>query len=426
MPTHRPRHPPTAHRRQRGWPVHVAARLGPLHSFWTFLIDSGENVAGGREPLLKFNIWTTPAKVAARERRSHQQVSRAKKTPDLEIFNQIIGTTYRRSAEGAATTSPDYDDVRDRAMLLFALYVGARETELITLRRADVSWGKEPMVDILGKGNKRRLVAIPPAAYDALLELTRKIEALASATERTQPHRVAAARKLLEGDAPLFAPIKRWGCNVNATIPRLRRTAIGKMLHRRAALAGFLPGSPEMAKVHTHGWRHLAAQASLRSGTPVNVVQAVLGHESLSTTGTYLESRDPRDNVLFAGPPVTAATAIPAAVPVPSPVIPATPPVKTRPRIVETTGVGVPATKPTLGRLIAVGEDQPLERPKEGRTSPPPTPSHCKSGDHLGEHGNRQRIKPTEPCRAKRPKSTSSSTPAGSARCPGGMARAAR
>jgi integrase len=380
-------------------PSTVAAKLAPLHSFWSFLIDSGENVAGGREPLLKFNIWTTPAKEAARERRSHQQVNRAKKTPDLEIFNQIIGTTYRRTAEGAATSSPDYDDVRDRAMLLFALYIGARETEIITLRRGDVTWGKEPMVDILGKRNKRRLVAIPPAAYDALLELTRKIEALASTTERTQPHRVAAARKLLETDAPLFAPIKRWGCNVGATIPRLRRSAIGKMLHRRAAIAGFAPGSPEMAKVHTHGWRHLAAQASLRSGTPVNVVQAVLGHESLSTTGTYLESRDPRDNVLFAGPPVAAAPTA-AAVPVPSPVIPTAAPVKPRPRVIETTGVGVPTAKPTPPeeRLIAVGEDRPLERPAEWSDEPALDAVETLQKIYettWGEHGNRQRIKPT-------------------------------
>jgi integrase len=387
------------HAASKSSPSTVAARLAALHSFWSYLIDSGENTGGGRDPLLRFNIWKAPMKVAERERRSHQRVARAKKTPDLEIFNKIVGTTYRRLDGGAVVPSPDYDDVRDRAMLLFSLYVGLRVSELTAMRRRDVTWGKEPLADILGKQQKRRLVAIPLPAYEALLDLTRKIESLATASERSKPHEIPHARRLLEPDAPLFAPLIRWGCNVGAAGVTLKRQAVFQMLRRRALAAGLELGSADIAKVHAHGWRHLAAKASLQSGTPVNVVQAVLGHESLSTTGTYLESRDPKDNVLFGGAPEP--------IPVPAPTAPVAAPAATRqqapvrprqPRIIETTGAPAPERPPPEERLIAVGEDRPLERPEEWKDEP--ALDAVESLQQIyertwGEAGNRQRLKPT-------------------------------
>jgi integrase len=344
-------------------PSTVALKLGVLHSFWSFLLESGENTAGRGEPLLRHNVWTVPAREAHRERVPHQKVVRAKKTPDLGLFNAVLGTTYAPGPGGALVPSTALDDVRDRALLLFALYVGARVSEIVNLRRRDVTWGKEPMVDILGKRRRLRQVAIPGPAYEALEALTRKLEELAQAAERQKSGTVHPARRLLEPDAPLFPPVKQWGCNTRTT--HCTRGAVTHLLRKRALQAGLSPDSLDLGKLHPHGLRHLAAQTAIQSGTTVNVVQAVLGHESLHTTGTYIEAHDPRTHILFGGP--VAAAAPPAVRPVPSPVPAvaattasprATAPLRPRPRVIATTGVPVeaPTEVPPEERLVAVGE----------------------------------------------------------------------
>lgn len=380
-------------------------RLVALKSFWSFLIRSGENVEGMRDPLLKYNIWDAVTAQAIREAKSQQEVSRALKTPDIEVFNALLGTTYRQAADGTLFASRDLLDVRDRAILLFLLYVATRADELTLIRRADITWGAEPFVSMLGKGNKQRLVRIPDPAYQALLDLTAKLEEIASHAERRNVAELAAARALLAPEAPLFPPVSRWGCNspfrrskeYGEPYAGLSRIAVSKMLHRRAVLAGFDPGSPNYEKAHPHGFRHLAAKLAIDAGTPLPVIQSVLGHSSLQTTGIYTEVRDPRSRVLFGwSPPTVSAPAaappsapqyIPSVAPsvsIPTPTRPmTTPPVAAPIRPVTTPPVAAPihhpitvAKKPpsTVKRVLeAVGVS--IDDIPGAPTAPPPAPA---------------------------------------------------
>ncbi len=48
-------------------------------------------------------------------------------------------------------------------------------------------------------------------------------------------------------------------------------------------------------RVHPHGFRHALAAGLAINGTPVNVIQAQLGHASLATTDRYLRRIAPAD-----------------------------------------------------------------------------------------------------------------------------------
>jgi len=392
----------------------ITTRLRALMTFWAFMMDSGENL-GSRDALLRYNVWGKPAKQMGRESKAQQGVHRAKKTPTLDLFNRLLGTTYQSVGEGAIVPSQQLDDVRDRALLLFTVYIAPRVSELTSLRRGDVTWGTEPAVELFGKGRKKRLVMIPPAAYQALLDLTHKLEERAAAAERAR--KGVLGTELLQNGAPLFPAVKRWGCQADRErTDRLSTQAIDKMLHRRAEVAGMAPGSDEYGKMHAHGIRHLAAKLSLRAGTPLNIVQAVLGHESLATTGQYVESHETGERVLYhGGKPATAAATVVgptvATVAAVAPPPPSPPPAVTRtaaapprapapapPRVIPTVGVPVverpPAPTPAPERLIEVGGQAPLRLPVEDMPALD-TVEHLQAvyATEWGEKGDRQRLK---------------------------------
>jgi integrase len=370
----------------------IKIRLTALKSFWSYLIRSGENVRGMTDPLLKYNIWEAGTAQASREAKAQQAVSRSLKTPDMEIFNRLLGTTYRTSSEdGMVLPSRDLEDIRDRAILLFLLYIASRAEELVTIQRTDVVWGPEPLVSILGKGQKKRLVRIPDPAYQAVLDLTAKLEELADQAERSRPTEIAPARRLLAPDAPLFPPTSRWGCNADINrrkelppiLPALDRTAIYKMLHRRAEETGFARGSHEFTRSHPHGFRHLAAQLARDAGTPLPIIQAVLGHSSLSTTGTYTEARDPNSVILFGWSPpqiVGGSPAAPPGAPIPPPtarpIVTPAPPTPERPRppvkVVQT--VGTPVPEPIPAARPPAPHDWPVALPPPPPLPPDPEP----------------------------------------------------
>jgi Phage integrase family len=167
------------------------------------------------------------------------------------------------------------------------------------------------------------------------------------------------------------------------------------MLRRRGIAAGIAPGAPEFLRLHPHGLRHLAAKTAADMGTPLPVVQAVLGHRSLGTTGIYLEERDPRKIALFPAPSPPEAVA-------PSPA-----PVRTTPArpLVETVGVPVPVEAPLVvtsparalpkaERLVAIGGVPPIRRPlpstQEIARAEATRPLDVYSADTWGERKHRQ------------------------------------
>lgn len=337
----------------------VRRRLGALQSFWTYLIEGGENV-GPDEPLLRYNIWTRPTHDTLREAREQAKVSRAQRTPGIELFNRVLGTTY--TPDGVRRH--DFESCRDRALLTFVFHLAARATEAQLVRRRDVTiLDGAPFVTLLGKGNKPRMLPLPEAVTVELGHLTAKLEQMATAAEQRAPSMMARAQYLLQPEAPLFPVVKLWGCNAGRAETELGISQDGmvKMLHRRAAEAGIAPEDADFRRLHPHGIRHLAAQLARAAGRPLGVIQAVLGHTSLATTGLYTEVRDPRELLLFGQ---AVAPAVAPAPPIVTPVAPprGAAPVR-RPRVVPAAGVSVPAE---------VAPVEPIRPTLEAVPTPPP------------------------------------------------------
>ena len=293
----------------------VSSRLSVLCSFWEQLRSAtGENV-GDTESLLAHNIWNEPRRRASRISRTRKQLSREIKTPDMELFVQVLATTFRRShgeqaaaaaaaAASGANVSTSASGVgtlmalRDRAIMLFMMMTGVRAEELQSIRRGQLR-GTPVLLTIVGKGDKTRTFVVPPAAMAAVVEFQAELSERAA---RCKPGSLTDL--LTDADAPLFPPLKLWGRNGTELqraeeLSGLSTSGLARMLHRRATFAGHDKDSAEYAKMHPHGLRHLAALSARDRGVDISTIQATMGHSSLAYTGHYLEVRDPRHRSLM-------------------------------------------------------------------------------------------------------------------------------
>lgn len=136
---------------------------------------------------------------------------------------------------------------RDRALLKFLYYSGARISEAVQLRPKDLSrQGDHSLVHIFGKGSKLRIVPIP--------------------------------EHLVETLEPFMG--REWIFQGHKGRPIKRNTAY-KLVKRAARIAGCPHASP-------HCMRHSHASHAVRKGAPIHVVQQTLGHANVSTTSVYL------------------------------------------------------------------------------------------------------------------------------------------
>jgi integrase/recombinase XerC len=146
--------------------------------------------------------------------------------------------------------------VRDRAMLETLYSAAFRVSELCGINWQDINWNKRE-VNVLGKGNKRRLCPLGQKALEALLEYSRHYE--------------QQWEKKPEGLAPVF--LSMWNMRINTrTIPRT--------IFKWCKLAG-------IDYVNPHAFRHSAATHMLENGADIRVVQTLLGHASIATTEIY-------------------------------------------------------------------------------------------------------------------------------------------
>jgi integrase/recombinase XerD len=117
-------------------------------------------------------------------------------------------------------------------------------------------------ITVFGKGGRTRAIQVPPSVWTLLNGLRKK---------KAEP-----------GD-PVFPSRKAKSGG------RLRPLAVLRIVRKAAGRAGIvLPVSP-------HWFRHAHASHALDRGAPIHLVQATLGHASVSTTGRYLHAR-PNDS----------------------------------------------------------------------------------------------------------------------------------
>lgn len=151
---------------------------------------------------------------------------------------------------------------RDHLLLAMLYNTGARVTEIVQLRVADVVLDSAACVHLQGKGRKLRSV---PLWKSTAME----IRAWLRANPQLRPE--AALLPSREGHAMTR-------CNVAQRLD--------------LAVARATIDQPSLAKkqVSPHTLRHTTAMHLLQSGVPFNVIALWLGHESSNTTHRYVEA----------------------------------------------------------------------------------------------------------------------------------------
>jgi integrase/recombinase XerD len=157
---------------------------------------------------------------------------------------------------------------RNRALLTLLYASGIRVSEVCGLRWRDLQPnGDGGQITIFGKGGATRAITLP-----------------ASVWKLVQGLRGASAGAASGPADPVFRSRKGQNGGV------LRPLAVLRIVRQAARRAGGmdLPVSP-------HWFRHAHASHALDRGAPIHLVQATLGHASITTTGRYLHAR-PNDS----------------------------------------------------------------------------------------------------------------------------------
>lgn len=184
-----------------------------------------------------------------------------------------VGAAYRppKAADGLAARILDEPSVhqliaasdtpRNRALLLTLYGAGLRASEACGLCWRDVTPREAgACLTVLGKGMKTRTVLVPAKVANALYSI----------------------RDDASADQPVFRSTQ--GEKGRLTIQMVRYIVLAAA--QRAGLA---------QQVSPHWLRHCHASHSLDRNAPISLVQATLGHASISTTGRYLHAR-PNDS----------------------------------------------------------------------------------------------------------------------------------
>jgi site-specific recombinase XerD len=147
-------------------------------------------------------------------------------------------------------------DGRNRVLVKLLYASGVRVSEVCGLKWCDALARQEgAQITVFGKGGKTRTVLLKAKVWQQLLSI--------------------------KGEAKAFDPIFR---------SRKGRGALDVSQVRRIVYAAAKKAGLEQ-KVSPHWMRHAHASHALDRSAPIHLVQATLGHASVSTTGRYLHAR---------------------------------------------------------------------------------------------------------------------------------------
>ncbi|WP_314079420.1 site-specific tyrosine recombinase/integron integrase [Hoylesella pleuritidis] len=172
-----------------------------------------------------------------------------------EHLPEVLSTSEVDALEASLDMSKP-ESHRNRAIIEVLFSCGLRVSELTHLRLSDL-FLSDRFIRVLGKGNKERLVPISPKA---IKELDLWFE-----------DRCRMDIKPGEED---YVFLNRRGSH-------LTRTMILIMIKRQALQAGITK------TISPHTLRHSFATALLEGGADLRAIQAMLGHEDISTTEIY-------------------------------------------------------------------------------------------------------------------------------------------
>ncbi len=199
-------------------------------------------------------------KTVEETKRSPRAATNAGKKFPAEILTEAEVAALLKACSPKAPTG-----IRNRALISVMYRAGLRVSEALALFPKDVDANAGTLTVLHGKGDKRRIVGLDPGAFAVLA--------------RWMDRRAALG---LNGRYTVFCTLQ--GASLKPAYARA-------LLPRLAGKAGV------EKRVHPHGLRHTHAAELAREGTPLNLVQAQLGHSSLATTDRYLRHIAPEELV---------------------------------------------------------------------------------------------------------------------------------
>lgn len=165
----------------------------------------------------------------------------------VDEIDRLIGAIDLSQPEGQ----------RDRTILEVLYSCGLRVSELCDLRMSNL-FLEEGYLRVTGKGDKQRLVPISPRAVTEL--------------KKWFIDRNAIVPKAGEEDYVFLSPRRR---------QHLSRITVFHFIRQYAESAGITK------KISPHTFRHTFATHLLEGGANLRAIQAMLGHECISTTEIY-------------------------------------------------------------------------------------------------------------------------------------------
>lgn len=236
-------------------PASLNRQLAAVRSLFTMGFDCG---------YLTFNA---PAKVKGVKQKDSlaQRILSEFETMQLLATAKSNALQPRGKSKKANLSPKEKIILRNHLLMEFLYYTGARVSEVARLTWKDIKANRNGLgqVTLFGKGGKTRTVLLSESLYHDLLS---------TKTSKDPEAAVFASRK---GDKPL----------------QVRQ--IRKIVNDIAVEAG-LDGS-----VSPHWLRHSHASHSLDRGTPPQLVQQTLGHQSLHTLTRYAHARPSDSSGLY-------------------------------------------------------------------------------------------------------------------------------
>ena len=162
-----------------------------------------------------------------------------------------------------------WEGQRNKAIIETLFSCGLRVSELVNLKMSNI-YKDEGFLRIFGKGSKERLV---PISEKALKEI---------------------GWWFMDRNQMVIKPGEDEYVFLNRRGAHLTRTMILIMVKRQAEEAGI------KKTISPHTFRHSFATCLLEGGADLRAIQAMLGHESISTTEiyTHIDTEKLRDEIL--------------------------------------------------------------------------------------------------------------------------------
>ncbi|MDO5509616.1 MAG: site-specific tyrosine recombinase [Weeksellaceae bacterium] len=180
-------------------------------------------------------------------------------TLNLQEINQILD---------AIDLSKPFAE-RNKTIIEISYAAGLRVSEVIALRISDIFWD-ESFLLITGKGNKQRVVPIPPATRRMLQNFIKNVR----------------VHQLIQ---PKFTDY----IFLNNRGKTLTRNMVFLLIKKYSELAGI------QKSISPHTLRHSYATHLLENGADLRSIQLLLGHSSITTTEiyTHVDTRFLRQNI---------------------------------------------------------------------------------------------------------------------------------